>query len=963
MNYSRAGLSRKERALSGKLRRRINKLNIIVCILLITSVIGVVSLGINMGLGTLQGILASAPEIDKIDVTPSGFSTFVYDTQGNQTAKLVSSDANRIPVALDQVPLNLQHAFVAIEDERFYEHNGIDIRGIFRAAAEGFSSGDFSQGASTITQQLLKNNVFDGWTDETFMESVCRKVQEWYLATELEKTMSKDDILINYMNTINLGHNTLGVQAASLRYFDKDVSALTLSECAVIAGITQNPSRYDPIVYPENNNAKRLIVLENMKNQGYITQEEYEDACADDVYSRIKQVDYRTDDNAIQSYFVDALTEQLLEDLQKAGYTEQQAFTLLYSGGLSIYSTQDPEIQEICDTVTSDPENYPSGTRYYLNYQLTTQNADGELCNYSSEMLASYFKSQNSLFSLLFSSEEEAQARADEYREHILSSGETLVSESINLAPQPQISLTIEDQSTGYIVAMVGGRGEKKANRTLNRAYSSMRQPGSTFKVVSSYAPAIDAAGLGLATIQYDEPYTYDNGTPVRNWYGEAYRGACTLRQGITSSLNIVTVKLLERIGVQTGFDYLQSFGFTTLVDEATIHGQSFTDKQLTLALGGLTYGVKNYELNAAYATIANGGIYKEPKLYSKVVDHSGNVILEADEIREEHRVLKESSAWLLTSAMMDVVTSGTGTMVNFGTTAIAGKTGTTSDENDVWFAGYTPDYTCTTWAGFDENTDLTSSAEIALAKTIWRKVMQEIPANQERKEFEMPDSVSRVTVCSVSGQLPREGCSSLTTEYADPSELHYCEVHYNAPICTASGKIANDQCPYRSTDNSGFDPDIAGAVCNHTPEYLATDEGQIQLAAEMRRKAEREGHSKEKQLEEAQETLAENQAVLEQAQAALLAAQQAGDTAAIEQYTALFYAAAEGYQQSYAAVVEIVESMQEDNPDAASEITIDPQTAADEQAAAAAAAQAAVEAQATAEAAAFAQAAASPAQ
>ena len=234
----------------------------------------------------------------------------------------MSTDSNRIPVTLDMVPKDLQHAFVAIEDERFYQHPGIDMQGILRAMVIGVTSGHFSEGASTITQQLIKNNVFTGWTDESFSESVRRKIQEWYLAVELEKTMSKDDILLNYMNTINLGHSTLGVEAASRRYFGKSVSKLNLSECAVIAGITQNPSYYDPIIYPEHNKERRAQVLKNMRDQGWISQDEYDNVLQDDVYSRIQVVDNNTNDNAVNSYFVDALTDEILADLMKKGYSE-----------------------------------------------------------------------------------------------------------------------------------------------------------------------------------------------------------------------------------------------------------------------------------------------------------------------------------------------------------------------------------------------------------------------------------------------------------------------------------------------------------------------------------------------------------------------------------------------------------------------------------------------------------------
>ena len=387
MNYGKRGIVNQAKELNSGTDKWGKKFSLFGFYILLSLIIGFFIIGASAGIGVFNGIIATAPDITNIDVTPSGFSTFVYDTEGNQTAKLVSTDSNRIPVTMDMVPENLAHAFVAIEDERFYEHNGIDIQGIIRAAVRGITTGNFSEGASTITQQLLKNNVFSGWTNETKLQSVKRKIQEQYLAIQLEKKMSKDDILINYMNTINLGSNTLGVQAASLRYFNKSVSELTLSECAVIAGITQNPSRFNPITHPENNSERRNKVLRKMLEQGYISQVEYDSAMADDVYARIQNVNQETGgDSTVNSYFVDALTNEVLEDLIDAGYNETQAYTLLYSGGLKIYSTQDPKIQAICDEVYTDESNYPEGTKYLLAYELSVQAADGTVTNYSSEM-------------------------------------------------------------------------------------------------------------------------------------------------------------------------------------------------------------------------------------------------------------------------------------------------------------------------------------------------------------------------------------------------------------------------------------------------------------------------------------------------------------------------------------------------------------------------------------------------
>ena len=803
MNFGRKGIRKQQQHLLSGTKKWGNKISLISFELILIGVIGLGVIGVSAGIGVFRGIIDTAPEIGNISVTPTGYSTFVYDTEGNQTAKLVSTDSNRIPVSWDMIPENLAHAFVAIEDARFYEHNGIDIQGIIRAAVVGITSHDLSQGASTITQQLLKNNVFTGWTSENSdIAKIKRKIQEQYLAIQLEKTMSKEDILLNYMNTINLGSNTLGVQAASLRYFNKSVTNLTLSECAVIAGITQNPSRFNPITHPDNNAKRREKVLKDMLEQGYITKPEYDSAIADDVYARIQVVDEETEADSINSYFVDALTNQLIDDLIEAGYNETQAYTLLYSGGLKIYSTQDPAIQSICDSVLSDESNYPENTKYLLEYALTTIDSQGNKTNYSSAMLKTYLKEQQKNSNLLFNSKEDAEAVIEEYKAHVMSADDKVDGESISLTPQPQVSLTVEDHSTGYIVAMVGGRGSKTASRTLNRATDAVRQPGSTFKVLSTYAPALDSAGMTLATVLNDAPFNYTDGRPVNNWYGESYRGLTTIRTAIKDSMNIIAVKTMTLITPQLAYDYLKNFGFTTIVEREEINGKIYTDIQLPTALGGLTHGVTNVELNAAYAAIANGGVYVKPKLYTKVVDHDGNTILDNTSI-ESTRILKESTAYLLTSAMQDVVTSGTGTAVNFGTTAIAGKTGTTSDENDVWFAGYTNYYTATTWAGYDNNVDM-NTTEARLAKVLWREVMSRIHENLPAATFEKPASVVTGTVCSRSGKLGIPGiCDGvLMTEYFEEGTVptDSCDVHYVGTLCQCDHLPATDQCPFKAT-------------------------------------------------------------------------------------------------------------------------------------------------------------------
>ena len=808
MNYSKKGIRAKQKSLNAKSTKFGRKLLLAVMNLTLLCILAAGIIGISLGLGVFKGIIDTSPSIENVKVTPTGFSTFVYDLEGNQIAKLISQNSNRIPVTQDMIPEDLAHAFVAIEDERFYEHNGIDIKGILRAAYVGITNGfHFTEGASTITQQLLKNNVFTDWTSEdSFTESLKRKIQEQYLAIELTKSMSKDEVLLNYMNTINLGQNTLGVQAASLRYFNKSVNSLSLSECAVIAGITQNPSRLNPISHPEENAKRRDKVLKNMLEQGYITQTEYDTAIADDVYSRIQVVNEDAEDTLVNSYFVDALTDDVMNDLLAAGYNETQAFTLLYSGGLKIYSTQDPHIQSICDEVFTNEENYPADTRWYLNYALTVKKNNGDYENHSTEMFRAFFKEQNSSYNLIYNSKEEAYEDIESYKAAVVGADAEVFDESITLTPQPQVSITVQDQHTGYVVAMVGGRGTKEGSRTLNRATDTKRQPGSTFKIVAVYAPALDSAGLTLATMVNDAPFNYANGRPVSNWWGEEYRGLNSLRQGIIQSMNIVAVKTLTLITPQLGFDYVKNFGFTTVVDreEVTVGGETqiFSDIQQSLGLGGLTRGVTNEELNAAYASIANGGTYIKPKLYTKVVDHDGNVILD-NTLPDSRQVIKETTAWLLTDAMQDVVTSGTGASVNFGNMAIAGKTGTTSDYNDIWFSGYTPYYTATTWAGYDNNVKLRKGDERNLAKKLWRAVMSKIHEDLPSESFTMPSSgIVQATVCARSGKLPIAGLcdGTLATEYFAEGTVptDSCDVHYQGSICQYSNLPACEQCPFK---------------------------------------------------------------------------------------------------------------------------------------------------------------------
>ncbi len=837
MNYGKKGIFKIQKSLTSKTTKLKKMFFVSVLKLTLVAGLAVVVIGSCLAIGMFKGILHSTPDIDPVEVIPKGYATIIYDSKGNQTAKLVSANSNRSYEKMSNIPENLADAFVAIEDERFYSHNGIDIKGILRAGMHTIQTHTLSQGASTITQQLIKNNVFDDWVNEDTIQKIKRKVQEQYLAIELEKKMSKEEILEAYMNTINLGQNTLGVKAASSRYFNKPTYQLTLSECAVIAAITQSPSKYNPISHPEENVKRRNEVLKKMFNQGYITQAEYDEALADDVYNRIAEVNEESVLNSVYTYFEDAVTEEVLRDLQEIkGFNETQAYRLLYSGGLSIYTTQDPDIQAICDEIYNNEENYPENVKWYLNYVLTIEKANGEKENHSTEMYKAYYKQQNPSFNLIYPSKDDAYAAIEQYKHDVMSEGDKVDGERITLTPQPQVSLTVEDQSTGYIVAMVGGRGVKEASRTLNRASNTTRQPGSTFKVVSTYAPALDSAGLSLADVQNDAPYNYANGRPVKNWWS-GYRGLLSLRYGIVQSANILAVKTLTQISPQLGFDYLTNFGFSTLVDKRVENdGTVVSDIGQPLALGGITDGVTNLELNAAYAAIANNGTYIKPKLYTKIIDHDGNVLID-NTAPESTQVIKQSTAWLLTDAMVDVVTSGTGGSVNFGNMAIAGKTGTTSDYKDVWFSGFTPYYTATTWTGYDNNISMTSSAEKNLSKTMWKAVMSKIHENLEYKSFPMASGIVTATVCSKSGRLPIAGVcdGSVKSEYFAEGTVptEYCDVHCYSNICLYTGLNASEECPFKQSSVAEQIParlqdgNLASALIG-TPENPTTDNTQL---------------------------------------------------------------------------------------------------------------------------------------
>ena len=663
--------------------------------------------------GTLWYLIATAPDLDAISLSPSESATYLCDSDGNYIRRLTFATSNRDLVTLDEIPEALQQAIVAIEDERFYSHHGIDVHGILRAFFKGITSGSFSEGASTITQQLIKNQVFTEWTSErTLLDRMRRKVQEQYLAVQLEKRSSKEEILENYLNTINLGAGCYGVQSAAKRYFGKDVSDLTLSECAVLAAIPQNPSGYNPVSFPEANRRRQLIVLNYMETQGYISHDAHREAENDPVYDRILASDPVSGWENVYSYYEDALITQVTDILmQELHYAQEQAHRAIFGGGLRIYSAQDAALQTICEEEFSNPANFPA------------------------------------------------------------SAGEEL-----------QASLVLMDQHTGLVRALVGGHGEKQASLTLNRATDTLRQPGSTFKILTAYAPALDAAGETLATLYENTPFSYEDGTPVGNWDSTDTSAAVTIREAITRSVNLAAVRCITAITPALGLQYAQNLGITTL--------RAASDCIQPLALGGITDGVTNLELTGAFATIADGGIYRTPKFFTKILNRSGEVLYafsdleeistSADELpddfrtrtlakRDNTRVLKDSTAFLLTSAMQGVVSDPSGTAyqsVSASNQPVAGKTGTTSDYKDIWFVGFTPYYTCGVWGGYDSNKELPDGCH-SYQKTLFSAVMNRIHATLLASEFTPPSSIQQVRLCKES-HLPaiEGGCRDTYTEY-----------------------------------------------------------------------------------------------------------------------------------------------------------------------------------------------------
>ena len=797
--------------------------------------------GFAIGIGFVRGAIDAAPSLDILDVQPQGYASQIYDADGNLMQTLVMEGSNREEVSFDQLPDDLVNAFIAIEDSRFYEHNGIDLKGILRAAYVGITSGRFSEGASTITQQLIKNNVLQGGYETSMADKLRRKIQEQFLAVKLEDQLdSKETILEYYLNTINLGGNCLGVQTAAHRYFGKNVWELTLSECTVLAATTSNPSRYNPLTHPKENAVRRKIVLEKMYEQNFITYDQKNDALDDDVYSRIQTVDNATSGSTVFSYFTDAVYNQVCDDLQsKLGYSASQSYKLLYSGGLQIYSTMDPSIQAIVDEEINNADNYISSTgsrllEYSLNYALTVCHADGSESTYTENDLINYFQSEKkqATFANIYASKEDIYRSVREFKASLLISGDSVTNETITPILEPQESVVVMNQSNGQVAAISGGRGEKEGSLTLNRALHCHRQPGSASMIISTFAPAIDSCGATLASTYYDAPYSSGN-QQVLNWWGNPYLGYNNIRQAITYSMNVIGARCLTSlVSDSTAYDYLELFGL------GDASGQEIS---FSLANTNSSYTVTNEMLTAAFASIANDGIYQKPTYYTKVLDRQGNILLES--VPSQTRIIKSSSAALLTSAMEDVISSDSSYYYQYGITPtgklcqvdsmiLAGKSGTTTSGSDVWFIGYSPYYTCGIWSGYDDSKVLSTGTEYH--KTIWQKIMARIHTDLDNKDFVFTDELESAKICSKSGLLAVDGVcnssssnASVYTEYFAPgtAPTSYCDRHYALRICTESGKSATKYCPGDSVVQRVYlhidDSDLSSGTTTDS-DYLA---------------------------------------------------------------------------------------------------------------------------------------------
>lgn len=835
MDYSKDANTKKQKDKKSTKKKVGNRIGIILIRILIILIILLCFAVLGAGMGAYFGIIGNSQTVDLelIQAPKLSYTSFIYDQNGVELTSLHGTE-NREYVKLDQIPKSIQNATIAIEDVRFYSHNGVDFRGIARAMVENVKSllgqSDRLEGASTITQQLIKINFFKDALTSQEENKVVRKLQEQYMAVELEKKTAeragskkagKDEILELYLNTINYGSGAYGVQAASKFYFGKDVSELTLAESATLAAIPQNPTKWNPKNHPDNNKIRKDKVLRDMKEQEYITENQYREAMNEDVYSKIQSVVQQVEEeSSTRSYYEDQVIAQVIEDLQtEKGINKAQANSIVWNQGVKITACIDRDIQAIVDEAYQNPDLFPKNdygleTTYYITVE---DKATKQQHNYNER--SDYLQTQEEVDQFL----QDMRAKYD-------TEDVNVIAERHETVIEPQSAFVITDYHTGQVKAVIGGRGDKLANRTLNRATQSTRQPGSTFKVLAAYAPGIDTGVLTAASVFDDAPYKKGKWAP-QNWYS-GYRGISTVRRGIEYSMNIVAAKAIDKVGIGVAMDYLQNFGFTTLETDPNKPANDLND---TTVLGGITNGVILNELNSAYGTIANGGGYMRPIFYTKVVDHDGKVILENNQ--EPKPVLKETTAFILTDMMEDVITGSMGTAKSARfrniKMPIAGKTGTTSDNKDLLFSGYTPYYVASVWLGHDYKRSLKENGNQHII--LWRNIMEDVHQQKglEYKNFERPEGIITMDVCNLSGKLPGPACGShVISEYftKGTEPISRCYSHSSIRIDTSTNLLATKYCPEEFVeeiyDAEGYDGDIPNRYCDvHTADESASDE------------------------------------------------------------------------------------------------------------------------------------------
>ncbi len=689
-------------------------------------------------------------------------SSFVYyhddsveENDGWVEYQTLYGTENRIWVDIEDMPDALWQAAVAIEDHRFFEHNGVDWKRTAGAAVNMFIGMKNTFGGSTITQQVLKNMTKD---DEG---TVNRKVREIFRALEFEKNNTKMDILELYLNTIFLGKKCYGVQTAAEFYFGKDVSELDAAECASLIAITNNPSMYGPMydikitvknddgtttvkTPRELNKQRQEQILDRMAGRqdtglNYLTEEEADAFKAetlqftDGTTSAEDLVAKATGGIQVNSWFVEQVFKDVARDLSaEFKVPVETAQAMLYNSGYKIYTTLDPKIQEIAESVYEDRSNL----------DVTSRN------------------------------------------------GEKI-----------QSGITIIDPSTGNIVATVGAIGEKEGN--LLTSYAMLqRQPGSSIKPLTVYAPALDAGAVTPASTFDNYPVRLLNDSPWPKNSPQGYSGWVTLSKGVASSLNTVAVQVLERLGTTESYAFAtEKLGLSLVADDMNL---------AALGLGGLTYGLNTMQMAAAYASFANNGVYNAPRTYLRVEDRDGNVILENE--AESHAAMKETTAYLMNELLKGVVSGGTGGSANFGGMTIAGKTGTTSENKDRYFVGYTPYYCAAVWTGYKTNEKISYSGNPAI--TMWKKVMQQIHKDLPNKGFSKPSGgLTTVRVCMDSGMLATDACAAdsrgsrvinvTVATGTEPTEP--CTMHVMRDYCTEGKCLAGENCPPESVVQAAF--------------------------------------------------------------------------------------------------------------------------------------------------------------